>query len=44
MKGLKVNINMVNCALLAVILVLVVVCYVQNRNVENILVTVKEQA
>jgi hypothetical protein len=44
MKGLKVNMNMVNCALLVVILVLVVMCYVQNRNVENALVTVTEQA
>ena len=44
MKGLKVNIDMINCALLVVILVLVVVCHVKNRNVENALVTVTEQA
>ena len=43
MKDLKVNIDMVNCALLAIILVLVIVCYLQNRNVENALVTVTEE-
>jgi hypothetical protein len=44
MKGLKVNIDMVNCTLLTIILVLVIVCYLQNRNVENALVTVTEQS
>ena len=44
MKGLKVNMEMVNCSLLVIILILVVVCHVQNRNVENALVTVTEQA
>jgi hypothetical protein len=43
MKYLKANIDMVNCALLAIILVLVIVCYLQNRNVENALVTVTEE-
>jgi len=38
------NMNVVNCALLIVILVLVVMCHVKNRNVENALVTVTEQA
>lgn len=44
MKGLKVNIDMVNCVLLVVILVLVIMCHVKNRNVENALVNVTEQA
>ena len=44
MKSLKMNMNVVNCALLIIILVLVVMCHVKNRNVENALVTVTEQA
>jgi len=39
MKDVKVNMDYVNCVLLVVILVLVVVCYVQqNKNVEQALV------
>jgi len=39
MKSLKMNMNidMVNCTLLVIILVLVILCYI-NRNIENALV------
>ena len=39
MKSLKMNMNidMVNCSLLVIILVLVILCYI-NRNIENALV------
>jgi hypothetical protein len=35
MKGLKVNMEMVNCVLLVVILVLVVMCYVKRESFAN---------
>ena len=39
MKGVKVNMDYVNCVLLVVILVLVIVCCVQqNKNIEPALV------
>jgi hypothetical protein len=44
MKSLKMkmNIDMVNCTLLVIILVLVILCYI-NRNVENALVLQAQQ-
>jgi hypothetical protein len=35
MKGLKVNMDMVNCGLLLVVLVLVVMCYVNREGFQT---------